>query len=53
MPQVDGLFHGNVTPVRDLNGPSDAADGEEGCVVFIMDLQCILDSREQAQHRTF
>lgn len=49
VPQVDGFFHCNVAPVRHLNGTSDAADGEEGCVVFIMDLHCVLDRGEHKQ----
>lgn len=47
MPQVNGLFHGDVPPVRHLNSPDDAADCEEGGVVFKMDLHGVLGG-----HRT-
>lgn len=46
VPQIDGFLNGNVPPVRHLNGARDAGDGEEGCVVFIMDLQRILTGGE-------
>lgn len=42
MPHVDGLFHSNVSPMGDFNDAGDAANGEEGGVVLIMDLQGIL-----------
>lgn len=45
--QVDGFLHSNVTPVRDLNGASDTADGEEGCVVLIVDLHYVLHRAQQ------
>ncbi len=44
MSQVDGFLHGDVAPVRDLDRASDAADGEERCVVLIVDLHGILQT---------
>lgn len=44
VPQVDGLLHGDVAPVGDFDGASDAADGEEWRVVLVVDLHGILSS---------
>lgn len=47
VPQVDGFLHCDVSPVRDLDGAGDAADGQERGVVLIMDLHDILQTSEQ------
>lgn len=46
MSQIHSFLHGDVAPVGDLDGSSDAADGEEGCVVLIVDLHGILQNQQ-------
>lgn len=43
--QVNGFLHGDVAPVRNLDGARDAADGEEWCVVLIVDLHGVLQAK--------
>lgn len=50
MLQVHVLFHGNIAPVRHLDDPGHAGDGQERAIVLIMYLESVLVGREQAVH---
>lgn len=45
MSQVNGFLHGDVAPVRNLDGARDAADGEEWHVILIVDLHGVLQGK--------
>lgn len=44
--QVHVLLHGDVAPVRDLDDPRHAGDGQERVVVLIVDFERVLDRKE-------